>query len=146
MNLYTIGFTRKSLQQFLGLLEGAGVTKLVDARLRPTSQLSGFAKRDDLAFLLPTFAGIEYEHEPRLAPTPEILDAYRQSKDWQRYEVQFNRLSVERGMSAILAAAAADHERIALLCSEAQPERCHRRLIAEAFAADHPSTQILHLT
>lgn len=146
MNVYTIGFTRKSLQQFLALLEDAGVTKLVDARLRPSSQLSGFAKRDDLAFLLPAFAGIEYEHEPRLAPTPEILDAYRQSKDWQSYEVEFSELAAERGMSAILAQAAADHERIALLCSEAQPTRCHRRLIAEAFAADHPSAEIVHLT
>ena len=80
MHVYTIGFdvhARKSLQQFLTLLEDAGVTKLVDARLRPSSQLSGFAKRDDLAFLLPTFAGIEYQHEPRLAPTPEIFGALR---------------------------------------------------------------------
>lgn len=146
MHVYTIGFARKSLQQFLALLEDAGVTKLVDARLRPSSQLSGFAKRDDLAFLLPTFAGIEYEHEPRLAPTPAIFGALRQSKDWARFEVEFKALAAERGTSAILADAAADHERIALLCSEAQPDRCHRRLIAEAFAADHPAAEVVHLT
>ena len=146
MNVYTIGFTRKSLQQFLGLLEAARVTKLIDTRLRPTSQLAGFAKRDDLAFLLPRFAGIEYEHEPRLAPSAEILAAYRQSKDWPRYEVEFTKLIGERGMPAILRQAAATHERVVLLCSEAEPERCHRRLLAEAFSADCPSAEIVHLT
>ena len=145
MNVYTIGFTRKSLQQFLGLLDEAGVTKLIDTRLRPTSQLSGFAKKDDLAFILRRFKGIEYQHEPRLAPSAEILDAYRESKDWHRYEFEFAKLMSEREMPMILAQAAATHEKIALLCSEAEPERCHRRLLADAYSTRNPSVEVVHL-
>ncbi len=50
--LCTIGHNQKSLEQFIQLLQEAGVDAVVDIRLRNTSQLSGFAKRDDLAFLL----------------------------------------------------------------------------------------------
>ena len=145
MNVYTIGFTRKSLERFLDLLREAGVPKLIDIRLRPTSQLSGFAKKDDLAYLLRHFEHIQYVHEPSLAPSAEILDAYRRSKDWGQYEVAFSQLIEERQMSAVLERAAAGQERLALLCSEASAGQCHRRLVAEAFAAQHPSVRIVHL-
>ncbi len=42
--VYTIGFAGKSLQQFVSLLKRAHVTRLIDVRLRPGSQLSGFAR------------------------------------------------------------------------------------------------------
>ena len=73
----TIGYTKKSLEHFVRLLQEAGVDAVIDIRLRNTSQLAGFAKRDDLAFLLCKGFGIKYEHHPELAPTPEILDAYK---------------------------------------------------------------------
>ena len=75
--LYTIGYQRKPLARFIGDLQAAGVDGVIDVRLRNTSHLAGYTKRDDLAFLLREGFGIEYEHRPELAPTPEIFDAYR---------------------------------------------------------------------
>jgi hypothetical protein len=47
------------------------------------SQLAGFAKRDDLAFFFSRLCDAEYAHEPRLAPTQDILDALKKCKgDW----------------------------------------------------------------
>jgi predicted RNA-binding protein with PUA-like domain len=50
VDVYTIGFTRKSAAEFFGLLRGAGIRRLIDVRLNNVSQLAGFSKRDDLAF------------------------------------------------------------------------------------------------
>ena len=83
--LYTIGFQRKPLSQFIALLRQAGVDAIIDIRLRNTSQLSGYTKRDDLAFLLNKGFDIAYEHRPDLAPSGDILDAYREDKDWAAY-------------------------------------------------------------
>ena len=74
--IYTIGFTQKSLRRFVGLLQKARVDLLVDIRLRPDSQLSGYAKREDLTFVLDLF-GIGYLNQPLLAPTPVLHDDYR---------------------------------------------------------------------
>ena len=81
--LYTIGFTQKSLRQFVGAVRTNGVDAIVDIRLRPASQLSGYARGDDLAFVLEQF-GIGYEHHVELAPTAAILDGYRADKQWAR--------------------------------------------------------------
>src|SRR6478609_8822826 len=52
MKIYTIGFTKKSAGTFFGLLQKSGAERLVDVRLNNVSQLAGFAKRDDLEYLL----------------------------------------------------------------------------------------------
>src|SRR3989337_70832 len=93
--LGTIGFTKKNLPTFIELLRGANVTKVLDIRLRNTSQLAGFAKKEDLAFVL-DLCGIEYEHLPQLAPSDEVLDEYRETKDWDRFEERFRSLLDER--------------------------------------------------
>lgn len=80
----TIGFGGKGLKEFVGLLRDASVSKVIDTRLRPDGQLSAYARRRDLEFFLESYESIEYEHNPDLAPTPEILDAYRRTKDWEQ--------------------------------------------------------------
>ena len=80
MEVYTIGFTQTTAAGFFGKLKQAGIRRLVDVRLNNVSQLAGFAKRDDLEFFLAEICGAEYVHEPRLAPTQEILDAYKKAK------------------------------------------------------------------
>jgi uncharacterized protein (DUF488 family) len=77
MIIHTIGFTRKSAEVFFGSLSASGVRRIVDTRLYNTSQLSGFAKQDDLRYFLNKIASIEYRHEPLLAPTANILDDYK---------------------------------------------------------------------
>lgn len=137
--LCTIGFAGKTAEEFFTLLRQAGVEKLVDIRQHRGGQLSGFAKHPDLAFFLEKIANIAYAHEPQLAPTPELLKTYRQSKDWAAYEASFMDLMRSRGIPQSLDLSAWP-ARVSLLCSEAGPEKCHRRLVADLLAA-HWRTQ-----
>jgi len=129
----TIGFAGKTAEQFFALLTQAGVKKLIDIRENRGGQLSGFAKYPDLAFFLQRIAGITYAYEPRLAPSPEIRTAYRETKDWPMYESSFLQVMRDRDIPRALEPLELDGT-IALLCSEPGPEKCHRRLVAELFA------------
>src|SRR5262245_21282754 len=90
MKLFTIGFTKKSAQQFFEALKRSGARRVVDVRLNNLSQLAGFAKRDDLEFFLKEVCHMDYLHLPELAPTQEMLDDYKKLKgDWTVYEKRF---------------------------------------------------------
>jgi uncharacterized protein (DUF488 family) len=145
MKLYTIGFTQKSAERFFGLLAEAGVARLVDIRLRPGGQLAGFANSRDLPFFLDRLNGCRYVHLPGLGPTDEILDDYRRDHDWRSYVERFEALMDERGVPASLDRAAFAAEPSCLLCSEASPEHCHRRLVAERIASAWDDVEIVHL-
>jgi uncharacterized protein (DUF488 family) len=144
-SIYTIGYTQKSLERFVALLHSAAVDAVIDVRLRNTSQLAGFAKRDDLAFLLATGFGIAYEHRLELAPTPEILDVYRVSHDWAAYERDFRQLLHDRGAERIGLEILARHAAPCLLCAEPEPALCHRRLVAEWWSDHLPQWKVIHL-
>lgn len=75
--VHTIGFTKKTAAEFFELLRKSGTKRVVDVRLNNVSQLAGFSKRDDLKFFLKEICDIDYIHEPLLAPTADILDAYK---------------------------------------------------------------------
>lgn len=141
----TIGYTRKDLRTFIRLLEDAQVTRVVDIRLRNTSQLAGFAKKDDLSYIL-SLRGIQYTHAPELAPTDDLLDSYHATKNWAKYEQEFKELLEERQAVSIVETVANGHNVICLLCTEPTPEHCHRRIVAEYLKARFPSLRINHLT
>jgi uncharacterized protein (DUF488 family) len=143
--VYTIGFTQKSLRQFVGLLRAAGVDGVVDLRRNNVSQLAGYAKRDDLAFILETF-GIGYVEEKRLAPPNELLDRYHRDHDWAAYVPDFQRLVLDvQPLDEILNGIEAHFARPCLLCAEPEPIQCHRRLVAEAFQRLRPRLDVRHL-
>lgn len=145
MKLFTIGFAKKSAEEFFTALEKAGVKRLVDIRLNNTSQLAGFTKKDDLAFFTRRICGIEYVHVPELAPTQEILDAFKKAKgDWAAYEAQFLALMAQRKVEASVSKELLDGA--CLLCSEPTPEHCHRRLVAEYLSEKWGGVEIVHLT
>jgi len=73
--LYTTGYQRKPLSTFVTQLRDAGVDAGIDIRLRNTSHLAGYTKKDTLAFLLTQGFSIAYEHHPELAPSDEAFDA-----------------------------------------------------------------------
>ena len=126
----TIGFTKTTAEGFFDRLLNAGVKKVVDVRLHNTSQLAGFAKADDLAYFLKKIGGIQYVHEPLLAPTDPMLKAYKKEKgDWSAYEERFRGLMSERQIEKHFKPEAFDG--VCLLCSEATPHHCHRRLVCE---------------
>jgi uncharacterized protein (DUF488 family) len=143
--VYTIGFTKKSAAEFFGALSSAGITRLLDVRLNNVSQLAGFSKRDDLAYFLGAINGASYVHEPLLAPTDELLGAYRKKAlTWPEYERRFLALLAERRVEKRL-----DRDLFAgptvLLCSEATAERCHRRLVLEHLQRAWGDLEIAHL-
>lgn len=148
LTICTIGFAGKTAEEFFALLREAGVQKLVDIRENRGGQLSGFAKHPDLSFFLGRIGNIAYSYEPRLAPTPEIRKVYRATKDWPQYEASFLQLMRDRDIPGSLEPVKTE-ETLALLCSEAEPEKCHRRLVAELLAAhirgQGHNVQIRHL-
>lgn len=145
MEIYTIGFTQTTAERFFARLRNAGVERLLDVRLNNTSQLAGFAKAQDLPYFAGELVGATYEHQPLLAPTQDILDAYKKRKgDWAVYETTFLALMEHRRIHEVLSPASFE-KRTALLCSEATAEHCHRRLVVEFLAARWSDVEIAHL-
>ena len=144
ITVFTVGYAGKSARAFFELLKQADVHQLIDVRLYNTSQLAGYAKRDDLAYFAKAIVGAEYVHLPRLAPTKELLNDFKQERiGWGQYEAVFNDLMAARHAGNILCRSDAD--RACLLCAEAKAERCHRRLVAEYLAAYWGGIEIIHL-
>ena len=69
-------------------------------------------------------------HEPRLAPSDEILSAYKADGDWMRYERDFLTLLARRRVGEVIDKGLFAVPTV-LLCSEPTSERCHRRLVVE---------------
>lgn len=142
--IYTIGFTKKTLQQFIERLRDAGVRTVIDVRLHNRSQLAGWSKYPDIAYLLTAGFGFDYEHHPQFAPTGELLDRYKKTGDWPAYEADFKRLLAERHVERE-ALALLEKDGICLLCTEPQADRCHRRLVADYLASFNADVRIEHL-
>ena len=145
MTICTIGYKGKSLETFINQLRAAGIDAVIDIRLRNTSHLAGYTKRDDLAFLLQAGFGIAYEHHPELAPTLEIREAYLADKNWAAYEAQFLPLLRERRAEAVGKDILTRYRSPCLLCAEPTADHCHRRLVAEHWAAHLPDVTVIHL-
>ncbi|MCX8023293.1 MAG: DUF488 domain-containing protein [Syntrophorhabdaceae bacterium] len=144
MKIYTIGFTKSTAESFFTRLKEASVKKVIDVRLNNVSQLAGFTKKDDLKYFLKAICGIDYKHMPELAPTQDILDAYKKHKgDWSMYEKLFLELLRTRRVEEVLPRIEFDHA--CLLCSEDKPQHCHRRLIAEYLRDKWGDIEIIHL-
>ena len=143
MRIFTIGFTKTNARNFFEELKRARVRRLIDVRLNNVSQLAGFAKRDDLAYFLETICSIDYIHLPKLAPTKDILNKYKKMNgDWRVYEEEFRRLMEVRQIENIDRDIFHD---ACLLCSEASPQHCHRRLVAEYLKEKWGDVEISHL-
>jgi len=144
MKLFTIGFTKKPAREFFEKLRRPGLERLIDVRLNNVSQLAGFSKRDDLQFFCDAILRIEYLHLPELAPTQDMLGAFKKQRgDWAEYERKFLSLMAERTVEATL-----NKEQMngaCLLCSEPTPEHCHRRLVAEYLQEKWDGVEIEHI-
>lgn len=145
MEIYSIGFTKKSASEFFGALKANGIERLLDVRLNNTSQLAGFAKQSDLPYFLREICGIAYEHEPLLAPTQEILDGYKKNKmGWEAYTAAYLGLIRSRKIEAAVSQEGF-RRRTVLLCSEPTAEHCHRRLALEYLQEHWKNVNIHHL-
>ena len=145
MEVYSIGFTKKTAEQFFGILGRAGIRRLLDVRLKNASQLAGFTKREDLEYFLREICAADYRHEPQLAPTKEMLDDYKKHKgSWEEYERRFLALLVDRKVEETLDPGIFAIPTV-LLCSELKPDHCHRRLVLEYLQQKWSNLTIHHL-
>jgi uncharacterized protein (DUF488 family) len=143
MNIYTIGFTKHTSEEFFEKLKSVGVKRVIDIRLNKTSQLAAFAKGSDLPYLLKSTGGIEYLSHSELAPTKELLKSYRSKEiTWEEFETSYK--NQIKDTKAILGLNKDDFEDACLLCSENTAEKCHRRLLAEELAQLW-AVEIIHL-
>jgi len=145
LTIYTIGFTKKTAEDFFNTLRDSRAKHLLDIRLNNKSQLTGFTKQNDLRYFLKRLVNMEYHEVPILAPEKSILKEYRKTGDWSKYERDYLKLirqrQVEKHIPRVLF-----EKGVVLLCSEAKPTHCHRRLAAEYLAQMNPTgTKIVHL-
>lgn len=145
ITIYTIGFTKKSLEVFINLLKKNKISKVIDTRLNKDSQLSGFAKSRDLKYLLEGILKIKYKVISEFSPTKDLLETYQKDKDWENYEECFLKLIKERKLERFRDIVLDKKERICLLCSEEKADKCHRRLLAEFFSGLGGKIKIIHL-
>jgi uncharacterized protein (DUF488 family) len=142
ITLFSIGFTSTTAENFFNRLKQAGVRKVIDTRLWPDAQLSGFAKRKDLGFFLKNLAEADYEHNPVLAPSEDILRDYKDKKiNWSEYERRYIDLLKFRRVAEILHPSDLDHS--AFLCAECTADFCHRRLLVEYLQKSWPDSSIV---
>ena len=142
--LLTIGFTKKTAEQFFESLKKNGVKKLVDIRINNKSQLAGFAKGVDLKYFVKEINGIPYIYIPDFAPTKELLSDYQNKKvDWIGYQKVFRQLIESRQIDKKYNIK--DFDNACFLCSEELPDKCHRRLIVEYFKEKNEDIQIVHI-
>ncbi len=147
IELYTIGFTKKTAERFFDLLSEHGVSTLVDIRLKPDSQFSGWAKRQDLPYFMRRLASGDYLYLPELAPTAEIMAIARDSRhpDRAEFERAYLALLYERNIPDTLDRGTFERGRCCLLCSENEPEGCHRLFAARRMADVWHDVTITHL-
>ena len=144
--LFTIGFTRKTAEQFFNLLYFSRVSRILDVRLNNSSQLAGFAKACDLKFIAETFYSIPYRHEKLFAPSIALFDHYKAKKiSWSEYIDVFNELMDERDAVDYIKNLDYDIDRACLLCAEESAAQCHRRLVAELIRDTLDDINIVHL-
>ena len=145
ITLYTIGFTKKSAEQFFNLLRDNDVKQLIDVRISNSSQLAGFAKGKDLEFFVKEICHIPYKHIIDFAPSKELLDQWhKQEVTWEEYVKVYTDLLKDRDVLRKYGVKPFDGS--CFLCSEDTPEQCHRRLLAEYFKKHSADpVKIVHL-
>ena len=147
MIIYTIGFTQKSAETFFETLRKLYVKILIDVRLFNSTQLAGFAKKNDLKYFLKAICNCDYIHCVNYAPTKKILEDYKKEKiTWKDYELQYKILMDERkAVKDFITCFNEIYDSVCLLCAEPTPEHCHRRLFAELIAEKLDDVEIIHL-
>jgi uncharacterized protein (DUF488 family) len=141
MQIYTVGYAKKSAEEFFELIKQNEIDVLVDVRLYNSSQLAEYAKKADLQYFLGEICDCKYVHTPQFAPTVKLLDDYKNGRtSWAEYEVIYDALVTDISYFEIF-----ENVRICLLCAEEKPSQCHRRLLAEKIAQNYENVRITHL-
>lgn len=138
--IFTIGFSCKSPDAFMDVLNAVRIRTVWDVRLWRTSTYVPFYSGENLVATL----GARYEYRPEFAPTAEILAGYKNGQiTWSDYEHMYRELLAARHPTTGLTPD--DIDRVCLLCMEKSAMQCHRRIAAEYLASRFPDIEIVHL-
>ena len=132
----TIGHSTRTLEELAQLLQAHGVTRLVDVRTVPRSRQNPQFNRDTLPAAL-RGAQITYVHMPGLGglrhTRPDSPNTGWRNASFRGFADYMQTPDFADSLAVLIALA--EHERIAIMCAEAVPWRCHRSLIADALLA-----------
>ncbi len=131
--VFTIGHSTRPIAEFIRLLEAHGVQRVIDVRTIPRSNHNPQFNRDQLSPALHR-ARIHYRHIPGLgglrhARADSINTGWRNAS-FRGYADYMQTSMFAKSLDRCIELA--KHERVALMCAEAMPWRCHRSLIADA--------------
>ncbi len=144
--MFTIGFTKKKAADFFNLLIENNVKLVVDIRLNNTSQLAAFSKFPDIEYFLCKICNIDYIHDKSFSPDESTLSKYKKKIiSWEQYEDEFNSTMLNRSIESYIRDNYSKYDNLCLLCSEAEADQCHRRLLANIFKEQFNDLEIIHL-
>lgn len=144
--LWTIGYERLTPDALAAELAAAGVRRVLDVRRRPQSRKPGMSKTRLAATL--DGHGIAYEHRRELGTPPEIRACYRRGavqEGARRFAAHLEAEAADELDALAAQLAAPDGPPTALLCLEAEPARCHRRVVADALARRRADLRVVDL-
>ena len=131
--VFTIGHSTRTLAEFIRLLQIHAVTRVVDVRTVPRSRHNPQFNKDSLALALEK-AGLGYVHLPGLGglrhTKRDSLNVGWRNASFRGYADYMQTPEFERSLEELIRLS--NRDRIALMCAEAVPWRCHRSLIADA--------------
>jgi len=132
----TVGHSTRDLDTFVRLLQAHGVTRIVDVRTIPKSRHNPQFNKETLPTALQS-AGIAYQHVNALGglrhPLPNSPNSAWRNASFRGFADYMQTPAFDEGLRKLITMA--EEDRIALMCAEAVPWRCHRSLIADALVA-----------
>lgn len=142
--IWTVGYERLLPGPLVAELEAAGIRRLIDVRYRPQSRRPGMSKTR-LGALLGEH-GIAYEHRRSLGTPPDLRFLYRNGRVAEGAEGFAAHIETTAGAELdALAAELVAAPRTALLCLEADPATCHRRVLTDTLRTRVPGLRVVDL-
>lgn len=139
--IYSVGYEGMTLEGLVERLAGSRVEVLVDVRLNPVSRKPGFSRRALSAAL--DAAGVQYVHEKGLGNPPDNRDSFREG-DGAAGRLRMRSIIDTSAHDALgRTVALASTRRIAVLCVEREPHRCHRRVITDMAVERNPAIDVI---
>jgi uncharacterized protein (DUF488 family) len=137
MLVFTVGHSTRTIEEFVGMLQAHGVQCVVDTRTVPRSRHNPQFAQEALSASLQT-AGLRYlwmgkELGGVRRPVPDSVNNAWRNDTFRGYADYMQTAAFAEAMEKLIALAR--DERIAVMCAEAVPWRCHRSLIADALVA-----------
>lgn len=143
MELFTVGYQDKTLQELLSLLEKEGISTLVDVRANPFSRKKGFSKKDLEKALFSE--GIGYLHLKELGAPPSLRQQVQKDGDYGGFFAEYRRYLQHKLPPLEQVLSRLEEGRCCLFCLESDSAFCHRRAVAEKIVELKPEVKVVHL-